>query len=43
MSALPVTKKERGEKGKNASALGWKTDTHIGVRFKRKHKNRTAY
>ena len=36
--------KKRGcEKGKNALALGWKTDTHFSVRFKCKHKNRTAY
>ena len=28
-SALPVTKKERGEKGENPSALGWKTDACI--------------
>ena len=40
---LPVTKKKGGEKGKNASALGWKTDTNIGVLFKHEYKNRTAY
>ena len=36
--------KMRGrQKGKNATALRWKTDTHIGVRFKRKHKNKICF
>ena len=42
-SALPVTENRGGEKGKTASALGWKTDTNIGVLFKHEYKNRTAY
>ena len=40
---LPVTKKERGEKGKSASALRWKTDTHIVVHgFAAKFSNKKA-
>ena len=42
-SALPVTRKERGEKGKSASDLRWKTDTHIVVHgFAAKFSNKKA-
>ena len=42
-SILPVTEKERRQKGKNASALGWNMDTQTLNHFAHIQKEGAAY